>query len=134
VADTDAAAASPPVDPGDVPDKDRPVEEPEGATQQDQLDQLRDTGNARKDQTESEEAELLEAEFGQPNADGIYGGPADGADTGAAASGAPAAATDAAAAAATDAAAAAPAAEAAAAPPGGGAGAHPTTEGEEGKS
>lgn len=56
-------------------DKDRPVEEPDDATQQDQFDQLRDTGNARKDQTEAEEAELLEKEFGPPDAHGIYGAP-----------------------------------------------------------
>jgi hypothetical protein len=58
--------------------KDRPVEEPEGATQQDQFDQLRDTGNARRDMTEEEEADLLQAEFGAPNASGIYGAPAGG--------------------------------------------------------
>ncbi|WP_406832228.1 hypothetical protein ABEG17_05210 [Pedococcus sp. KACC 23699] len=56
-------------------EKDRPVDEPDGATQQDQFDQLRDTGNARADQTESEEAELLEKEFGPANASGIYGAP-----------------------------------------------------------
>ncbi|HET8765919.1 MAG TPA: hypothetical protein VFM86_01205 [Pedococcus sp.] len=61
-----------------VPDKDRPVDEPDAATQQDQFDQLRDTGNARKDQSEDEEAELLEKEFGAPDAQGIYGAPAGG--------------------------------------------------------
>ena len=59
-------------------DKDRPVDEPDAATQQDQFDQLRDTGNARKDQSEDEEAELLEKEFGAPDAQGIYGPPAAG--------------------------------------------------------
>ncbi|MDR6863844.1 hypothetical protein [Phycicoccus sp. 3266] len=63
---------------GSVPEKDRPVDEPDAATQQDQFDQLRDTGNARKDQSEDEEAELLEKEFGAPDAQGIYGPPAAG--------------------------------------------------------
>lgn len=61
-----------------APEKDRPVDEPDAATQQDQFDQLRDTGNARKDQSEDEEAELLEKEFGAPDAQGIYGAPAGG--------------------------------------------------------
>ena len=59
---------------------DRPVDEPEDATQQDQFDQLRDTINDRHDMSEEEEAELLEAEFGPPDADGIYGAPAGGGD------------------------------------------------------
>ena len=54
---------------------DRPTEEPESATQQDQLNLLEDTGNDRQDMTEDEEAELLEAEFGPPDDDGIYGAP-----------------------------------------------------------
>lgn len=54
---------------------DRPVEEPPDATQQDQFDLITDTGNDRKDMTEEEEAELLEAEFGQPDDAGIYGAP-----------------------------------------------------------
>jgi hypothetical protein len=51
---------------------DRPVEEPEGATQEDQFKLLKETGNERVDQTEDEEAELLKAEFGEPDAQGIY--------------------------------------------------------------
>ncbi|WP_299442093.1 hypothetical protein [uncultured Phycicoccus sp.] len=54
---------------------DRPTEEPDSATQQDQLNLLEDTGNDRQDMTEDEEAELLEAEFGPPDDDGIYGAP-----------------------------------------------------------
>jgi hypothetical protein len=54
---------------------DRPTEEPEGASQQDQYDLLRETGNERRDMTEEEEAGLLEEEFGQADADGIYGAP-----------------------------------------------------------
>ena len=63
VAGTDAAPSMAP---------DRPVEEPEDATQEDQFQLLRDTGNERVDQTEDEEAELLKAEFGEPDAQGIY--------------------------------------------------------------
>ncbi len=59
-------------------EKDRPVNEPDGATQQDQFDQLRETENARTDQSEAEEAELLEKEFGPANASGIYGAPTTG--------------------------------------------------------
>ncbi len=54
---------------------DRPTEEPESATQRDQLDLMEDTGNDRQDMTEDEEAELLEAEFGPADDDGIYGAP-----------------------------------------------------------
>jgi hypothetical protein len=54
---------------------DRPTEEPEGATQEEQYDLLRETGNDRRDMTEEEEAHLLEAEFGPADADGIYGAP-----------------------------------------------------------
>ncbi|MFC8504503.1 hypothetical protein ACFUC1_19275 [Pedococcus sp. NPDC057267] len=61
---------------GPLPEKDRPVDEPGTATQQDQFDLLRDTGNARKDQSEDEEAELLRKEFGTPDAQGIYAAPA----------------------------------------------------------
>ncbi|MFL6154095.1 MAG: hypothetical protein ACJ72B_17080 [Ornithinibacter sp.] len=57
------------------PALDRPVEEPATATQQDQFDLLRDTGNGLKDMTEQEEADLLEAEFGPADANGIYGAP-----------------------------------------------------------
>ncbi|GAA4727358.1 hypothetical protein GCM10025782_27440 [Pedococcus ginsenosidimutans] len=56
-------------------EKDRPLAEPDDATQQDQYDQLRETDNSRKDQSEAEEAELLEKEFGPPDARGIYGAP-----------------------------------------------------------
>ena len=59
---------------------DRPVDEPEDATQQDQLDQLSETVNDRLDMSEEEEAELLKAEFGPPDAAGIYGAPAGGGD------------------------------------------------------
>jgi hypothetical protein len=54
---------------------DRPTEEPEGATQQEQYDLLRETGNERRDMTEEEEAAHLEAEFGPPGAAGLYGAP-----------------------------------------------------------
>jgi hypothetical protein len=54
---------------------DRPTEEPEGASQQDQYDLLRETGNERRDMTEEEEAGHLEEEFGPADADGIYGAP-----------------------------------------------------------
>ena len=54
---------------------DRPVDEPEDATQQDQFDQLSETVNDRRDMSEEEEAELLQAEFGPPDATGIYGAP-----------------------------------------------------------
>ena len=54
---------------------DRPVEEPATATQQEQIDLLTESGNGLKDMTEEEEAELLEAEFGPPDANGIYGAP-----------------------------------------------------------
>lgn len=60
-------------------EKDRPLAEPDDATQQDQYDQLRESDNARKDQSEAEEAELLEEEFGPPDARGIYGAPVPGA-------------------------------------------------------
>jgi hypothetical protein len=54
---------------------DRPVDEPEGDTQQVQLGLLRETGNERRDLDEDEEAALLEAEFGPPDSQGIYGAP-----------------------------------------------------------
>lgn len=54
---------------------DRPTEEPEGDTQQEQADLLRETGNERRDMTEEEEAGLLEEEFGPADADGTYGAP-----------------------------------------------------------
>jgi hypothetical protein len=56
----------------------RPVEEPSGASQEDQYELLRETGNERQDMTEDEEASLLEDEFGPPNADGVYGAAEDG--------------------------------------------------------
>ena len=49
--------------------------EPASATQQDQFDLLRDTGNDRREMTEEEEAALLEAEFGPADDEGIYGRP-----------------------------------------------------------
>ena len=54
---------------------DRPVDEPDGDTQQVQLGLLRETGNERRDLDEDEEAKLLEAEFGPPDSQGIYGAP-----------------------------------------------------------
>jgi hypothetical protein len=56
---------------------DRPVDEPDGDTQQVQLGLLRETGNERRDVDEDEEARLLEAEFGPPDPSGIYGAPKD---------------------------------------------------------
>ncbi len=61
--------------PSPGPALDRPVEEPATATQQEQIDLLTESGNGLKDMTEEEEAELLAAEFGPPDADGIYGAP-----------------------------------------------------------
>jgi hypothetical protein len=61
---------------------DRPTEEPEGATQQDQYDLLRETGNERRDMTAEEEAGHLEDEFGPADEAGIYGAP-EGEETGA---------------------------------------------------
>ena len=55
---------------------DRSVEEPENASQEDQFQLLRETGNERRDMTEAEEAGLLQDEFGPPDARGIYGAPA----------------------------------------------------------
>jgi hypothetical protein len=63
VAENDAAPST---------ELDRPVEEPEEATQEDQFKLLRETGNERVEQTEDEENELLKAEFGDPDAHGIY--------------------------------------------------------------
>jgi hypothetical protein len=59
------------------PAADRPVDEPDGDTQQVQLGLLRETGNERRDIGEEEEARLLQAEFGPPDASGIYGAPKD---------------------------------------------------------
>jgi hypothetical protein len=59
------------------PAGDRPVDEPDGDTQQVQLGLLRETGNERRDVDEEEEARLLEAEFGPPDSSGIYGAPKD---------------------------------------------------------
>ncbi len=66
---------TPEVVPGPDAAADRPTEEPASATQQDQFDLLAETGNDRRDMTEEEEAELLEAEFGPADDDGIYGAP-----------------------------------------------------------
>ena len=55
---------------------DRPVEEPENASQEDQYKLLRETGNERRDMSEQEEAGLLQEEFGPPDERGIYGAPA----------------------------------------------------------
>jgi len=56
---------------------DRPVDEPDGDTQQAQLGLLRETGNERRELDEDEEAKFLEAEFGPPDPQGIYGAPKD---------------------------------------------------------
>jgi hypothetical protein len=56
---------------------DRPVDEPDGDTQQVQLGLLRETGNERRELDEGEEAKFLEAEFGPPDPQGIYGAPKD---------------------------------------------------------
>ena len=72
----------PDVVPTPGPALDRPVEEPESATQQEQFDLLTDTGNGLKDMTEEEEAALLEAEFGPADAHGIYGAPPASDDPG----------------------------------------------------
>jgi hypothetical protein len=56
---------------------DRQAEEPGVPTQQDQLDALREEGDHPDvwfDMTEEEEARILEAEHGPPDADGIYRG------------------------------------------------------------
>jgi hypothetical protein len=58
---------------------DRPLDEPDGASQLDQLALLRETGNERQDVDEEEEARLLQAEFGPPDQRGIYGAPQDAA-------------------------------------------------------
>ena len=54
---------------------DRPVQEPEDASQENQLDLLRETGNERMDMDEEEEGHLLQEEFGSPDEHGIYGAP-----------------------------------------------------------
>ena len=54
---------------------DRPTGEPEGFTQQDQLNELREEGqhdDVRFDMTEEEEMRLLVAEFGSPGEDGVF--------------------------------------------------------------
>jgi hypothetical protein len=71
-----------PAGPSDVdasPVVERPVDEPDEATQLDQLALLRETGNERQDVDEEEEARLLQAEFGPPDPRGIYGAPKDAA-------------------------------------------------------
>jgi hypothetical protein len=65
----------------DAEGTDRPTEEPEGLTQQDQLRRLREEGEHEDvwfDMTEEEEARLLEAEFGPPDENGIYRAPEGG--------------------------------------------------------
>jgi hypothetical protein len=57
----------------------RPVDEPDDATQLDQLALIRETGNERQEVDEEEEARLLQAEFGPPDPRGIYGAPKDAA-------------------------------------------------------
>jgi len=60
---------------------DRPTGEPEGLTQQDQLNAIREEGEHPDvwfDMTEEEEARLLEAEFGPPDENGIYRAPEGG--------------------------------------------------------
>jgi hypothetical protein len=52
---------------------DRPVDEPDGATQDQQLELIRDTSNDREDMTEEEEARLLEEEFDPADEHGVYG-------------------------------------------------------------
>jgi hypothetical protein len=55
---------------------DRPTEEPENATQEDQYDLIRETGNERQGMTEVEEAHLLEDMYGQPRND-LYAAPTE---------------------------------------------------------
>jgi hypothetical protein len=80
-------AAPPPEEPAaDAPEEpdgdagqsaeDRPVEEPENASQDDQYQLLRETGNERRDMTEAEEADLLQEEYGAPDQRSIHGAPA----------------------------------------------------------
>jgi hypothetical protein len=70
-----AAVGAPATDDSSVAD--RPVDEPDGDTQQVQLGLLRETGNERRELDEGEEAKFLEAEFGPPDPQGIYGAPKD---------------------------------------------------------
>jgi hypothetical protein len=56
-------------------ESDRPVDEPETATQEEQYQLIRETGNARQDMTEEEEGRLLEEQFGPADEHGIYGAP-----------------------------------------------------------
>lgn len=65
----------------DDPDRtDRPTGEPDGLTQQDQLNAIREEEHSDVwfDMTEEEEARLLEAEFGPHDEDGIYRAPKGG--------------------------------------------------------
>ena len=66
-ADAEPAAAG--------PKPDRPVDEPDDATQDDQYALINETGNDREDMTEEEEAGLLVGEFGPADHHGIYGAP-----------------------------------------------------------
>ena len=52
---------------------DRPAQEPDNASQEDQFELLRETGNERQEMDEEEEGRLLEEEFGPPDEKGIYG-------------------------------------------------------------
>jgi hypothetical protein len=79
-----AAAAAEPADAGIQEDggtgevgteSDRPEDEPEDATQEDQAQLMRETGNHRGDISEEEEARLLKAEFGPADQNGVYGAP-----------------------------------------------------------
>jgi len=69
------ALEEPPTDAGQSAE-DQSVEEPENASQEDQFQLLRETGNERRDMTEAEEAGLLQDEFGPPDGKGLYGAPA----------------------------------------------------------
>jgi hypothetical protein len=74
-AEADATGAAAADDPAAM---DRPLDEPDDATQEEQLGLLRDTGNDREDMTEDEEARLLEQEFGPADEHGVYGAPKGG--------------------------------------------------------
>lgn len=69
----DGTAGDGTTDEGATAAMDRPVDEPDGATQDQQLELIRDTSNDREDMTEEEEARLLEEEFGPADEHGVYG-------------------------------------------------------------
>jgi hypothetical protein len=77
-ADDGTGAGEAGADDGDAAAMDRPVDEPDGATQDEQLGLLRDTSNDREDMTEEEEAHMLEGEFGPADEHGVYGAPKGG--------------------------------------------------------